>query len=1339
MLVKSRLVITLIVLLITLIAATVKAQAGQANTQVILDLQKGRQYFGVPRIYQGDYNGRPTNQWPVYYGPNNASQYWSQGNITSNQPVLELVPGPGSGGAMFWSETYSGGTITITIQATASSIVWLGVPFQVYLFLKPTMWGISPQYNYSIPYKSYISIGGDVILPQSSTPYIVVQWSPSWQYAGYTQSGTTGGQWNVWIVSNPSGNNASVGPYPSPNLGNSWVGWLGIGTGYFKFNPGHRINITVTYDSSTNTLSGVATDLSACVLVLLNKTVRTICPKASFTLNLSGYFTPPSSGNYVFGVGAATLDYGGNGALLYVAMIGNVTSQLPSPTYYSVIFSEVGLPPGAVWNVTLNGVTKASNNSSIIFTVPTGEYNYSVASPILVNGVEYVATEPTGTVTVNNTNVTVIVQYVPATPPPPSRSSLAVQVFNVNNKPATSVPGVVYGVLYNSSGFKTLVYMNSSGYLNFNNLTPGTYTLEVYHYPNLGLNFTEYWGGMTMSLKPGNNFVTFYRHEPWIYDLQAVGNGARITINVTVNNPLNAILHGKLYIWVTTSPQTANPSEPTIDTSATSITIRPGLNKFTYYNATTQNGPYYIYTALLIYNKTQLITTDQWNWTALYQLKFVITSWAPTVSFKLYKSNNYFRQVQEIASVEISDGSQTIIFSLSQGIYKYDLSLSNQDYTIAPSPTGFINLTKNQNIRLFVIQTRNSPLVNLIPVGLPDPLQWYVTYQSPLASLIFLPDRNGAIRLNVFSFFYTGTYIVNLNVYSTNPQYYPLLPTIQLNATYLFLHSPFSNKIYAVPFAMAGHPAHIVKRNGVQWNPLLNEYYQHNPRYAYSRYVTIPYTNINMKVYERQDGFCWGMSSTAILYYLGYLPLPSQGARYTSQLYLGPINASGYLEYLTDASLAVAVHQIFDPDNNALIHEISKAISRNSAIASKAISYIDNNESVILIIRFTNQSGNSLYVGSGYHAVVAWGYVKEPNGNIVFLVYDPNYPQIITRATYYTNGSFIYIDGGPPYSINVNGQIFSYPGDIGEVIGVASPQPAKLQWFNPNQWLLDLALCSLNPSRCWLWWLNQQRVQILQSGLLDYTLYVSTKPLNVFLGGELAGYFVDKYFVTASKVSPGSLAGYVDGNPSSRLYIVAVRNDVAARVDPDSTLVAIRFANASGNVMVYGFVANSTEPIAVQFVNHTSFIMASPSSTVVKLELFSAINSSVKTYNTTLELNSGTEYVVSANFTNLTNVTIKTVTMSWERTTPTQTATTATTVAQTAVQPSAQTATATSASVSGIQPPPPVIVLTPQLTANANGQTQQIGLLQIAIWALVGITAFLLAYLLSRSVLSRKP
>jgi hypothetical protein len=119
-------------------------------------------------------------------------------------------------------------------------------------------------------------------------------------------------------------------------------------------------------------------------------------------------------------------------------------------------------------------------------------------------------------------------------------------------------------------------------------------------------------------------------------------------------------------------------------------------------------------------------------------------------------------------------------------------------------------------------------------------------------------------------------------------------------------------------------------------------------------------------------------------------------------------------------------------------------------------------------------------------------------------------------------------------------------------------------------------------------------------------------------------------------------------------------------------------------------------------------------------------------YNATLELSNGTGYVVSANFTNLTSATIKTVTVSWENIAPTQTATTTTTSI------TATTAT-TATSTSGIQPPPLVVVPTPQSTAAANGQTRQIGALQIATWALVGVAAFLLAYLLSGFVLSRKP
>jgi hypothetical protein len=89
-------------------------------------------------------------------------------------------------------------------------------------------------------------------------------------------------------------------------------GWGDIGMGYFKPNPNDLINIIVTYDPSTNMLSDVAADL--------NHTGW----ETDFTLNLTSYYTPPSSGNYVFGVGAATGFHYTNWALLYVAMTTNV-------------------------------------------------------------------------------------------------------------------------------------------------------------------------------------------------------------------------------------------------------------------------------------------------------------------------------------------------------------------------------------------------------------------------------------------------------------------------------------------------------------------------------------------------------------------------------------------------------------------------------------------------------------------------------------------------------------------------------------------------------------------------------------------------------------------------------------------------------------------------------------------------------------------------------------------------------------------------------------------------------------------------------------------------------
>ena len=316
--------VVLLIVVLVIVGAVTKAQASQTNTQVvILNLLNGQQHFGVPHIYQGDDFSKPTSQWPTYYGPNNASQYWSLAGIKSNQPVLELVLARGFiAGAMFWGGSYSGDVVKITIIGTFSKERSPpAVGFVIYLFLKPTRWGVSPRYNYTI---SYISASapspdlGDAILPQSSTPYIMVGWDPYWQTNGLPIHGAPG-QWDVWIVSNINGKKLSIGPNPSPNLGRTNSGWLGIGTGYFNPKPGDRIRITVTYDPSTNMLTGVAYDMNT-------------GQWASFTLNLTGYYTPPSNGTYVFGVGSATSFSYANWALLHVAM---TMKPAPSPSLVS--------------------------------------------------------------------------------------------------------------------------------------------------------------------------------------------------------------------------------------------------------------------------------------------------------------------------------------------------------------------------------------------------------------------------------------------------------------------------------------------------------------------------------------------------------------------------------------------------------------------------------------------------------------------------------------------------------------------------------------------------------------------------------------------------------------------------------------------------------------------------------------------------------------------------------------------------------------------------------------------------------------------------------------------
>jgi len=101
---------------------------------------------------------------------------------------------------------------------------------------------------------------------------------------------------------------------------------------------------------------------------------------------------------------------------------------------------------------------------------------------------------------------------------------------------------------------------------------------------------------------------------------------------------------------------------------------------------------------------------------------------------------------------------------------------------------------------LIVTPLSDSYTVNMTPVGLPDPLQWYVVWNG---TIILAPEKSGTIPVSLLIGYNKNT--IDSKFYSTNPQYYPLLPIVQLNAT-----SVINGETYVIPFATSGY-AHIVE------------------------------------------------------------------------------------------------------------------------------------------------------------------------------------------------------------------------------------------------------------------------------------------------------------------------------------------------------------------------------------------------------------------------------------------------------------------------------------------------------------------------------------------------
>ena len=488
-----------VILSLILLSITITAQQNVCDGSVVMDLTPTSQVWCVSHAYQGDYYSQPVNTYPVYYGPSTAYQsYWSLAGISSNQPVLELVPAQtGSAGAMFWSGYYEGGPVTITLigtYTTGTSPVADG--FEIYLFITPSSWSTTNSaLNYTIPYyelysgepNSYV-IQGRIIFPYAilNTRYIVVQWDPIWQNSWWWHSG----DWNVWV---------GVGS------GNSAPGIIGIGggvgSGGFEPNPNDLIVVRITYYPSNNTIVGYAYDLNTGW-------------SASLSISLDGYFTPPSPGYYTFGIAANTGGAYANWGVIEVSEEG-VTYILPKAVLppSSYFYLKVVAPNYASWSVHVN----ASN----------GWYASYSGSGSMVLGPAYVG-GPGTTVTFNVTSLgdcpSPSVTYEPSSTLLLSNGA-NYETIVINCQPMLSVDlnvtgggGVIALISEPGLGVKQLML---NGPTNYAITVPMNTTIAIYAWPNPGYTLRGIYINGTGAIYTENMFGA-YTYEETINSNQVI-------------------------------------------------------------------------------------------------------------------------------------------------------------------------------------------------------------------------------------------------------------------------------------------------------------------------------------------------------------------------------------------------------------------------------------------------------------------------------------------------------------------------------------------------------------------------------------------------------------------------------------------------------------------------------------------------------------------------------------------------------------------------------------------------------------------------------------------------
>jgi len=174
-------------------------------------------------------------------------------------------------------------------------------------------------------------------------------------------------------------------------------------TGSFTVN-GSNVNISVTFHLVTYKMTFTESGLPSGNWYVNITGQPSSGPISS---SLASYSVSLPNGSYSYTVSTGNKEYKPSYSETFTVNGASVSESITfSEVTYIITFTESGLPTGATWNVTLNGVKSSSSSFSISFSGPNGTYSYTIG---IYQG--YSAFPYSGTVTVNGANVNVAITF----------------------------------------------------------------------------------------------------------------------------------------------------------------------------------------------------------------------------------------------------------------------------------------------------------------------------------------------------------------------------------------------------------------------------------------------------------------------------------------------------------------------------------------------------------------------------------------------------------------------------------------------------------------------------------------------------------------------------------------------------------------------------------------------------------------------------------------------------------------------------------------------------------------------------------------------------------------